>query len=63
MSQVGSDIDAIRVTNLTKRFGDFTAVDDLSFQVKAGELFALLGLGFDVFFCSIPAVRFRLKNG
>jgi len=34
---------AISVTNLTKRFGDFTAVDDVSFEVKQGELFALLG--------------------
>lgn len=33
----------IRVNNLTKRFGDFTAVDDVSFDVKEGELAALLG--------------------
>ena len=43
MSQKETDKDAIRVTNLTKRFDDFTAVDDLSFQVKTGELFGLLG--------------------
>jgi len=34
---------AISVSHLTKRFGDFTAVDDVSFTVKEGELFALLG--------------------
>lgn len=34
---------AITVSRLTKRFGDFTAVNDVSFQVQPGELFALLG--------------------
>jgi len=33
----------IEVRNLTKKFGTFTAVDDVSFQVKPGETFALLG--------------------
>jgi ABC-2 type transport system ATP-binding protein len=33
----------ITVTHLTKKFKDFTAVDDVSFEVKKGELFALLG--------------------
>jgi ABC-2 type transport system ATP-binding protein len=33
----------IVVKNLTKKFGDFTAVDDLSFQVGEGEIFGLLG--------------------
>jgi ABC-2 type transport system ATP-binding protein len=33
----------IRVENLTKKFGDFTAVDDVSFDVKKGEIFGLLG--------------------
>jgi len=33
----------IDVDQLTKKFGDFTAVDDISFHVGAGELFALLG--------------------
>ncbi|MDR2113826.1 MAG: ABC transporter ATP-binding protein, partial [Bifidobacteriaceae bacterium] len=34
---------AIEVKDLTKRFGDLTAVNGLSFQVKPGELFAFLG--------------------
>src|SRR5580658_4108494 len=34
---------AIQVTNLTKRFGDITAVNDISFTVKHGEIFAFLG--------------------
>jgi ABC-2 type transport system ATP-binding protein len=33
----------IRVQNLTKKFGDFTAVDDVSFEVQRGEIFAFLG--------------------
>jgi len=34
---------AINATNLTKKFGDFTAVDHISFQVGKGEIFGLLG--------------------
>ena len=33
----------IRVRNLTKSFGNRKVVDDLSFDVKKGEVFALLG--------------------
>ncbi len=33
----------IKVKNLTKKFGDVTAVDNISFEVKPGELFAFLG--------------------
>ena len=33
----------IEVRHLTKTFGDFTAVDDISFEVGAGEVFAFLG--------------------
>jgi ABC-2 type transport system ATP-binding protein len=33
----------IDVQNLTKKFGDFLAVDDISFNVKQGEIFAFLG--------------------
>jgi len=34
---------AIEVRRLTKRFGDFTAVDEVSFTVPEGEIFGLLG--------------------
>ncbi|MFN8580113.1 MAG: ATP-binding cassette domain-containing protein [Gemmatimonadaceae bacterium] len=34
---------AIDVRGLTKRFGDFTAVDTISFSVANGEVFGLLG--------------------
>src|SRR5215467_1877394 len=33
----------ILVQNLVKRFGDFTAVNDVSFEVAKGEIFAFLG--------------------
>jgi ABC-2 type transport system ATP-binding protein len=33
----------IRVQNLVQKFGDFTAVNDVSFDVKKGEIFAFLG--------------------
>ncbi len=34
----------IEIKNLNKTFGDVKAVDDLSFRVKKGELFAFLGV-------------------
>jgi len=33
----------IRVQHVVKKFGDFTAVDDISFEVETGEIFAFLG--------------------
>lgn len=33
----------ITVDNLTKKFGEFTAVDNISFSVNKGEIFAFLG--------------------
>jgi ABC-2 type transport system ATP-binding protein len=33
----------IVVKNLTKKFGDFTSVNNISFKVKKGEIFGLLG--------------------
>lgn len=33
----------IRVEHLSKRFGDIRAVDDVSFEVKSGEIYGLLG--------------------
>ena len=33
----------MQVNQITKRFGDFTAVDGISFSVEHGEIFALLG--------------------
>jgi ABC-2 type transport system ATP-binding protein len=36
-------VEAIRADNLTKKFGDLTAVDSLSLSVAEGELFGLVG--------------------
>jgi putrescine transport system ATP-binding protein len=33
----------VRIENVVKRFGDFTAVNDISLNIYRGELFALLG--------------------
>jgi ABC-2 type transport system ATP-binding protein len=35
--------DPVIAENLTKRFGDFTAVDHVTFQIHAGEIFGWLG--------------------
>jgi len=34
---------AVIANNLTKRFGDFTAVDGVNFEVHHGEIFGFLG--------------------
>ena len=34
----------LKVNNVTKYYGDFLAVDHLSFEVKPGEIFGLLGI-------------------
>lgn len=36
-------MNAIIVNNLTKKYGNYAAVDNLSFQVRKGEVFGLLG--------------------
>ncbi|MFM7092309.1 MAG: ABC transporter ATP-binding protein, partial [Bacteroidota bacterium] len=38
-----NEIPVIQVRNLTKRFGTFTAVDNISFEVQKGEIFGFLG--------------------
>jgi ABC-2 type transport system ATP-binding protein len=43
MSEPAAARPAVRVTGLTKRFGAFTAVDDVSFDVGTGEIFGFLG--------------------
>ncbi|MFA7526757.1 MAG: ATP-binding cassette domain-containing protein [Ottowia sp.] len=40
--ELGSDI-AVSCRNLTKRFGEFIATDNVSFEVQKGEIFGLLG--------------------
>jgi ABC-type polysaccharide/polyol phosphate transport system ATPase subunit len=41
MTQKSSSI--ITVSHLVKKYADFTAVDDISFEVKEGEIFGILG--------------------
>ena len=41
--ETGAKGNAISVRGLTKRFGDFTAVDSVDFDVKRGEIFGFLG--------------------
>jgi len=36
-------MNSIEVNNLTKKFGDFAAVDNVNFTVKQGEIFGFLG--------------------
>ncbi|AIC28602.1 ABC transporter ATP-binding protein YbhF [Rhizobium etli bv. mimosae str. IE4771] len=38
-----ADRPVIEARGLTKRFGDFTAADDISFDIRRGEIFGLLG--------------------
>src|SRR5690606_17281361 len=40
--QAGDTV-AIEAQGLTKRFGDFTAVDNVNFQIERGEIFGFLG--------------------
>ena len=40
----GDDVAVIRVSGLTKRYGDLSAVDDVGLEVNAGEVYALVGL-------------------
>ena len=35
--------DAIRIEHLTKAFGDYKAVNDISLTVRPGEIFGFLG--------------------
>jgi ABC-2 type transport system ATP-binding protein len=43
MNEIKDTEKVIITENLTKRFGDFTAVDNISFEVKRGEIFGFLG--------------------
>ena len=37
-------MEVIRIENLTKKYKDLTAVDNLSLSIRQGELFSLLGV-------------------
>ena len=42
-SAAAGRVPAIEVSHIVKKYGDFTAVDEVSFQVYEGEIFGLLG--------------------
>ncbi len=48
----------LKVENVTKYYGDFLAVDDLTFEVKPGEIFGLLGVN-----GAGKTTTFRMING
>ena len=43
MSESTRNTQAIRVQELTRKFGDFIAVDRVTFEVEEGEIFGFLG--------------------
>ncbi|KAH6663252.1 hypothetical protein B0J14DRAFT_279502 [Halenospora varia] len=43
LARISTSNDGLRVLNLTKSFGPMTAVDNLTFGINRGEVFALLG--------------------
>jgi len=43
VSETSSDSFSIEIEGLTKKFKDLTAVDNLTFKVRTGEIFGLLG--------------------
>jgi ABC-2 type transport system ATP-binding protein len=42
-SDLSADAFALQVQNLTRKFGELVAVDDLNLQIKRGEIFGFLG--------------------
>ena len=53
-----SDRPIIRVQHIVKSFGAVLAVNDVSFDVRPGEIFAFLGLAVGVVFVAAGAWRF-----
>ncbi len=43
MTEAGTQTPLLRITALTKRFGGFTALDNVSVDIPAGERFGLIG--------------------
>jgi len=43
MQESGKDFIDLSVNNVTKKFGDFVAVDSVSFSVEKGRFFSILG--------------------
>ena len=47
----------IELEHLIKRFGDLTAVNDISLRIEQGEFFAMLGPNAPLTTGSVPATR------
>jgi ribosome-dependent ATPase len=43
LDMAGEEITAIEARDLTMRFGDFVAVDEVSFRIRRGEIFGFVG--------------------
>jgi ABC-type uncharacterized transport system ATPase subunit len=43
MRVIASEVDLLRLLNVSKRFGNNVAVDDVSLGLRSGEIMALLG--------------------
>ena len=43
VAATSSGVPDVRLTGLTKRYGDFTAVDGINLEIRSGEFFTLLG--------------------
>ena len=54
--------DIIRIDHLNKTFGDVKAVNDLSFRVKKGELFAFLGVNGAGITRTVSLINFLLQT-
>ena len=38
-TEIGETMNTLEIKNLTKKFGDFIAVDNMSLSIKEGEIF------------------------
>ena len=50
----------VTVENLTKKYGDLTAVSDVSFEVKEAECFGILAVSFILYVLSVNLMKRRL---
>lgn len=60
LARVASSNDGLRVLHLTKTFGHVTAVENLTFGIKRGEVFALLGPNVSV--TAVPSQDMHLHS-
>ena len=56
-------MDAIQISHLKKYYSDIKAVDDISFSVKKGDLFGLLGVAMIILGNIMPKLRMNSIAG